>query len=228
MPRLERDVPAGVSLIGWDGLPTTSDQVLTAHPGIERLWAIDAGGNWILDAPGLPPGVRASFDIARGTGLVVVTSVPVMLRMPLPADRVELFAPSNGGRVVVQAGTSIDLYLAGNPTTGFTWEVAGGVNGVVTQPADASFIPSSGLIGAGGTMVFPFVASQTGETTLNLVYRRPFEPGRGAAANLRHWRVGGGTCFRADRDLDGDHAGGGFGRDHHGDGDRRVLDGSQC
>ena len=46
---------------------------------------------------------------------------------------------------------------------------------ILKQEGEVAFTPSSSAIGAGGTQAFRFKAIGTGQTTLTLVYRRPWE-----------------------------------------------------
>lgn len=117
-PRLELPLSAGSSLIGWQGVEVESTSLLDAHPGIDCVWTFDAAAGWIVDAPGLPAAIRRSFPITAGTGLFIIASEPVTLRVPLPPGPVRLSAAADGARLVVDPDVAIDLLLRGNPTTG--------------------------------------------------------------------------------------------------------------
>jgi inhibitor of cysteine peptidase len=72
------------------------------------------------------------------------------------------------------------ITLEANPSTGYTWELAD-VNAeaegepIVRQTAAIEFEPHSTLLGAPGIQTLRFEAVAEGETTLRLVYRRPWE-----------------------------------------------------
>lgn len=82
-----------------------------------------------------------------------------------------------GNQIALNAGESFDVVLAGNPTTGYQWEVAESDASIVKQADKAKFESSSTAIGAGGHFTFRFTAVGAGQTPLQLVYRRPFEKG---------------------------------------------------
>jgi inhibitor of cysteine peptidase len=89
-----------------------------------------------------------------------------------------LGAEDEGTLVELSPGQVLEVTLASNPTTGYSWEVSEVVESVLTQMGEAEFLEalkeSEQLVGAGGTETFRF-ASATGETTLTLVYHRPWE-----------------------------------------------------
>ena len=109
-----------------------------------------------------------------------------------------LGAGDNGSQVELSSGQVLEVTLASNPTTGYSWEVSEVDEAVLAQLGEAEFqqAPTEGeqMVGVGGTETFRF-ASATGETTLTLVYHRPWEKGRGAAGDL--YGPGSGALERA-------------------------------
>ncbi len=96
---------------------------------------------------------------------------------PSAPERVELGAADAGHTIVVRAGGQLQVVLEGNPTTGFLWEVAS-VDAVILKPTgEPQFKADSSLVGSGGKVTLTFDALAPGKTTLQLVYRRPFEKG---------------------------------------------------
>lgn len=89
-----------------------------------------------------------------------------------------LDAEDNGSQVELNQGQVLEVTLASNPTTGYSWEVSEVDEAVLSQMGEAEFreSPKEGeqMVGVGGTETFRF-ASATGETTLTLVYHRPWE-----------------------------------------------------
>ena len=88
--------------------------------------------------------------------------------------------------MTLQRGETLEVLLAGNPTTGFQWLVARGVNGVLGALGEPGFVvdfvdSEEPLAGVGGQFLFRFLALTAGETTLELVYRRSFDPPEVAA-----------------------------------------------
>ncbi len=85
-----------------------------------------------------------------------------------------------GQALQMQAGERLHVSLAGNPTTGYTWEMTA-VNRRVLAPLGApAYRAESPAVGAGGVFTFAFEAVGSGRTVLRLAYRRPWEKGRRA------------------------------------------------
>ncbi len=73
-------LPAGLELIGWFGVPTTSRAILDANARIITIWAWDhASESWLVDSRFLPNSLRVTIAITRGRGFFVVTSAPTSL-----------------------------------------------------------------------------------------------------------------------------------------------------
>jgi len=90
-------------------------------------------------------------------------------------NEVKLDAGDDGSQVELKAGQTLVVSLEGNPTTGYTWEVAELDEQVLRQAGETEFKPESDAIGAGGVQTLRFETVNSGQTTLNLVYRRPWE-----------------------------------------------------
>jgi inhibitor of cysteine peptidase len=90
-------------------------------------------------------------------------------------NEVKLDAGDDGSQVELKAGQTLVVSLEGNPTTGYTWEAAELDEQVLQQVGETEFKPESGAIGAGGVQTLSFETTNSGQTTLNLVYRRPWE-----------------------------------------------------
>jgi inhibitor of cysteine peptidase len=69
------------------------------------------------------------------------------------------------------------ISLEGNPTTGYMWDVAELDDQVLRQIGETEFKPESDAIGAGGVQTLRFETVNSGQTTLKLVYHRPWEEG---------------------------------------------------
>lgn len=98
---------------------------------------------------------------------------------PVPiGDDVVLGADDDGMVIELNAGQALVVTLESNPTTGYSWEVSEVDNTVLVQMGEPEFKEASAegeeVVGAGGTETFYF-ASAAGETTLTLVYHRPWE-----------------------------------------------------
>ena len=77
-------LPAGFSMLGWFGTPTSSHAIIAGNPAILRIWVWDRIDGWRLDSPALPPRLRADIPITRGDVFWVVTSADTDLVVPLP------------------------------------------------------------------------------------------------------------------------------------------------
>jgi len=79
--------------------------------------------------------------------------------------------------IEVDKGDTLEVTLAGNPTTGFDWEAVPAPDSAILQPSGAStFTPDSDAVGSPGKSVMHFQAVGSGTTTLQLVYHRPSDP----------------------------------------------------
>jgi inhibitor of cysteine peptidase len=87
----------------------------------------------------------------------------------------KLDSEMNGQTITVKPGETIELKLAGNPTTGFDWIVQELDTSVLSQSGEYSYKADSNLIGSGGVMTFKFKAEAAGTTTLTLYYMRAWE-----------------------------------------------------
>lgn len=82
------------------------------------------------------------------------------------------------GVIKLAKGETLEVRLPGNPTTGYTWEVAQIDRAVLDPLGEPEFIQDDGGgLGAGGKIVLRFKASQAGECFLRLDYRRAWEVG---------------------------------------------------
>ena len=99
-----------------------------------------------------------------------------------PQKTVTITDLQNGKDVEVPQGGTLSVRLPSNPTTGYSWSVAG-------DPAPLRFVKtkntksgdSKPALGAPSTQQLTFAATSIGISTLTLEYRRPWEHG-GAAA----------------------------------------------
>lgn len=94
------------------------------------------------------------------------------------SDTLELSIANNSNTVTVAKGKDVVIRLAGNPTTGYSWKI-GRITGEAVKAQDEPSYEADkhpkGLVGSGGTFVFKLQASQTGTSTVGLVYIRPWE-----------------------------------------------------
>ena len=81
-----------------------------------------------------------------------------------------------GRTVVLSPGGELVVVLQGNLSTGYQWEVASIDKNVLRQSARPVFEPYSSNDGSPGNFTMRYQGVKPGETTLKLIYRRPFEP----------------------------------------------------
>jgi inhibitor of cysteine peptidase len=87
----------------------------------------------------------------------------------------QLSEKDSGSTVELRMGETLEVVLRGNPTTGYQWEIASGDTSVVKQRGKPEYRSDSAGIGSSGNFTFTFEAAAPGQTTLRLVYHRPFE-----------------------------------------------------
>jgi inhibitor of cysteine peptidase len=107
--------------------------------------------------------------------IVMFGLLPTALSACGASNEVKLDAGDDGSQVELNAGQTLVVSLEGNPTTGYTWEAAELDEQVFHQVGETEFKPESGAIGAGGVQTLRFETVNSGQTTLNLVYHRPWE-----------------------------------------------------
>lgn len=80
--------------------------------------------------------------------------------------------PDSGAVVEMAPGQQVLVQIEGNPTTGFTWEVAEIDGQVIAPVGDPQFESESDADGSGGTYTFHFEAVGPGEAEVVMVYRQ--------------------------------------------------------
>ncbi len=94
------------------------------------------------------------------------------------ADGIQLGADDNGTQIALKKGQTVVITLESNPTTGYSWQMAPSDDGVLVQAGEAEFEENprgKDMVGVGGAETLRFEAKESGQTTLELVYRRPWE-----------------------------------------------------
>ncbi|BBB49467.1 protease inhibitor I42 family protein [Pelolinea submarina] len=92
------------------------------------------------------------------------------------SGQLKLTEEDSGKIIEVKTGETFIVSLKGNITTGYNWSIAELDDQYLQQQGEAGYESDSDLIGAGGTATYTFKALKAGQTTLKLVYNRPFEP----------------------------------------------------
>lgn len=101
-----------------------------------------------------------------------------------PAAALVLTAADSGKAVSLRVGESLSLSLEGNASTGYSWALAADGSPVLAQVGSAvatSTAAAPDVVGAPEVNRWTFAAQKTGEATLRLEYRRPWEKDTAAA-----------------------------------------------
>jgi inhibitor of cysteine peptidase len=102
--------------------------------------------------------------------------VLVIVKEDVPRRALTLGEPDNGSTIFLTQGERFVVRLPSNPTTGYTWSVAGNAAAVLQPAGDPRFEPSpNAKPGTGGYQVFEFRVVAPGASSLALAYRRPSE-----------------------------------------------------
>ncbi len=112
--------------------------------------------------------------------LVVLFSCSAALLLSLckPAPRpIRIDETFSGGSLELTGGDTLIVTLKSNPSTGYLWKVVT-MDTSLMQNLEHVYIPKKvrrGIVGSGGTDVFLFEARRAGNTSLKLIYHRPWE-----------------------------------------------------
>jgi predicted secreted protein/N-acetylneuraminic acid mutarotase len=126
------------------------------------------------------------YDIAPppfGDGIVDVEDLKILaehlFEVYPSAETVDVTEADNGRQIEVELGKLLAVTLESNPSTGYQWELVENNDSVLKQfgqveykPAETSEQP---IVGVGGWEIFRFKATSAGQSTLELVYHRPWE-----------------------------------------------------
>lgn len=99
---------------------------------------------------------------------------------PPPTGHVRLSAADDGQQIQLREGQLLEISLPANPSTGYGWELQrAGLQEesarILRQIEAPEFESTSNLLGAPGVEILRFEPIGEGQTTLSLVYRRPWE-----------------------------------------------------
>ncbi|MBO6281325.1 MAG: protease inhibitor I42 family protein [Alphaproteobacteria bacterium] len=81
----------------------------------------------------------------------------------------------SGKQIEVTKGDIVTIKLAENPTTGYSWQFEVTPENNIEVISAKYIAPRTTLIGAGGTKEYKFEVKNTGRTTINGYYVRPWE-----------------------------------------------------
>ena len=107
---------------------------------------------------------------------VLAQSTEIAEPYPIQEANLNLTEADEGGAFELQRiGDQLVVVLEGNPTTGYLWEVEAVDESTLQQVGETEFLSDSNVPGSGGKLTLCFQAMATGQTTLRLVYHRPWE-----------------------------------------------------
>jgi len=122
-----------------------------------------------------------------GDGIVDVQDLIVLAEHlfegipPVEPEEVNVDEKDADSQVEIEQGQILVVTLKSNPTTGYSWEVVETQESILQQMGEAEFKQSDTggppLVGVGGWEIFRFKAISAGQTSLKLVYHRPWEEG---------------------------------------------------
>lgn len=110
---------------------------------------------------------KLAMAMALAAGFLMV-GCPIDLPVD-PPDTMYLHKDDSGSTFDIVNGEKITVYLTGNPTTGYTWQVM--LDGLLPALTfdDVEYIPdSTGIEGSGGHYQFVFEAEKRGCGTINI------------------------------------------------------------
>jgi len=95
--------------------------------------------------------------------------------------------PDSGSDIFLAQGDQLLVRLPSNPSTGFSWGIAGNAPSVLRQVGEPKYeAPAKAMPGAGGTQTFEFRVVGGGGAFLDFIYRRPSDKDTPPA---RRWGV---------------------------------------
>lgn len=80
-----------------------------------------------------------------------------------------------GKTIELKTGDTLIVSLEGNMTTGFSWIPAAQKPALLEQVGDVTVTPASDAVGAPGKIILTFKATEKGQATLHLDYKRSWE-----------------------------------------------------
>ena len=109
-------------------------------------------------------------------GGILVLALAMTLTAGCGSREVALDDRDNGKQIELEQGQTLAITVESNPTTGYSWaQQEGEPDDILVMLGEPEYKSKSALIGGGGTETLRFRAERPGTTTLQLIYRRPWE-----------------------------------------------------
>lgn len=121
----------------------------------------------------------------------LLASLAALLALPSLAQAEQVLNDANHQQtIVVKPKETLIVKLPANPSTGYMWAFTPPDDGTVKLLSNWKFTPSKkNTVGAGGETSWRLQAGQSGETTLQFAYRRPWEDASIAPAEIREYKI---------------------------------------
>jgi len=95
-----------------------------------------------------------------------------------PVSIINITETNNGGTIIINRGTVVNLTLNSNPTTGYEWSYINTPDKNILNELEHTFISSAkepNIAGAGGYDIWKYEAIKPGKTTISMKYSRSWE-----------------------------------------------------
>lgn len=111
--------------------------------------------------------------------------------LPLIAQAEQVLNDANNQQTIyLKPKETLSVKLPANPSTGYMWQFTPPDDGTVKLLGNWKHTPSKkNTPGAGGETSWRLLAGQSGETTLQFFYRRPWEDASAAPAEIREYKI---------------------------------------
>ena len=118
---------------------------------------------------------KLKSSLTRGSIVIAMLALTFWSAGCGSGKEIRLDASDNGRQIEVKEGQTLVITLEANPTTGYSWDAVDLDEAILRQTGEPQFESSSKVIGAGGTQITRFETLKAGQTTLRLIYHRPWE-----------------------------------------------------
>ena len=121
--------------------------------------------------------LRPLLWVIFGLAIIVLAAIAIGMIVIPGQSTVDIGNGQANSLVDMQKGNHLRVTLAGNPTTGYNWEVSQVDSQILKQVGETQFQADSSAVGSGGKVILEFEAIGTGTTNLQLIYHRSWETG---------------------------------------------------